>query len=213
MRRTWFLAALLVASTAAGARAAEVPIERLTLPVPRDREVRLDFPVGTLRVEAVEGTQVTMELDARCRRRSEERCAERADRVTLHAEDAGGALRIRVEGYPKFAGGGFSLRGVLRVPRDVALRIEMGVGALSVRDVEGGVRADLGVGDADIRVPARAVSSVDVSTGVGDATVVAAGSQTRRRAFVSATASWDEGRGHSRVSLNVGVGDATVRVD
>jgi len=43
--------------------------------------------------------------------------------------------------------------------------------------------------------------------------VLADGNRVRRRAFISCSADWDQGRGKSTVSLNVGVGDATVRVD
>jgi len=213
MRRTWTLAAVLLLGTAAAAHAAEIPIDRLSLNVPSGREVRVDFPVGEFRVEPATGSKVTFDLTAKCKRWTGEDCEDRTDRIRVETEDAGGVLRIRIKGFPKMNSHGFSLRGVLRVPRDLALRVDMGVGDLDIADIHGDLDVELGVGDADIRTASRAVRSVEVATGVGDASVIAEGHRVRRRAFISSAASWDEGRGQSRVNLNVGVGDATVRVD
>ena len=213
MRRLWTLAAVLLLASAASARAAEIPIDQLTLDVPNGKEVRVDFPVGEFRVEPATGSKVTFELAAKCKRWSGGDCEERAERIRVETEDAGGILRIRIAGFPKMNSHGFSLRGVLRVPRDLALRVDMGVGDLDIADIDGDLDVDLGVGDADIRTASRAVRSVEVATGVGDASVIAVGHRVRRRAFISSSASWEDGRGQSRVSLNVGMGDATVRVD
>jgi hypothetical protein len=213
MRRTWTLAALLTLGLAASVHASEAPIEQLSLAVPRERQVRIDFPVGELRVESSASSRVSFDLTAKCKHWGSDKCEERAERIEVDAEEEGGVLRIKVRNYPKVNSGGFSLRGVLRLPRDLALRVEMGVGELRIVDIEGDLDVDLGVGDADIRTPGRAVRSVDVATGVGDASVLADGARVRRRSFISSSASWDEGRGRSTVNLNVGVGDATVRVD
>lgn len=213
MRRIWTLAAFLVLGLAASARATEIPIDQLSVPVPRDKEVRIDFPVGELQVEPSARSRISLDLTAKCKRWGRDDCEENAERIRIEAEEVGGVLRIRVKNYPKMHSGGFSLHGVLRLPRELALRVEMGVGELRITDIEGDLDVDLGVGEADIRTPGRAVRSVEVATGVGDASVVAGGGRVRRRSFISSSASWDEGRGRSTVSLNVGVGDATVRVD
>ena len=212
MRGPWLPVALALALPAA-ASAAEIPVDHFTTTSANIREVRIDFPVGSFRVEATDERRVTLDLTAKCKRRNIEKCEDLAEDIHLETDESAGRVRIRVKGYPKFHSGSFSLEGVLRVPRNVALQVEMGVGALRINDVEGDLDVDLGVGDADISTPSRTVRSVEVATGVGDAVVVADGSRVRRRAFISCTADWDEGRGKSTVSLNVGVGDATVRVD
>jgi hypothetical protein len=214
MRRPLIVAAVALLGLAPAARAEEIPVDHLSVPVPHGREVRVDFPVGTFQVEASDQNQVVFELNARCRGWWSGRCEDRARRIHIESEDHDGTLRLSVEGYPKMNAGGLNLHGVLRVPRDLALHLEMGVGDLDVRDMEGDLHVELGVGDADIRSPGSAVRSVDVSTGVGDADVrTRRGGAVRRHSFISSTASWDEGRGRSEIHLKVGVGDATVRVD
>lgn len=215
MRRPVFLAAALSLVLPALALAApnEIPIDHVTLPAAKSRTVHLKFPVGDLRVEASDGSQVELELTARCKGWNHRGCEEDARRVHVETDDSGGRLDFEVRGYPNFHSTDFNLRGVLRVPARMDLDLDMGVGDLKVADIEGDLHVELGVGDAEIRTAASAVRSVDVEAGVGDAGVIAAGNKVRRHGFVGSTASWDEGRGRSSVSLHVGVGDATVRVD
>lgn len=212
MRRT-LLAALFAVGFAATASAADYPVDQLSLPVPRDREVRVDFPVGGLRVEATDDARVTFDVIARCRSWNRRHCEDRIRRIQVESDEVAGELRITVKGYPKMNSGNLSLRGVLKLPRDLALKVSMGVGELEIRDVEGDMDVDLGVGEASIHTTDRAVRSVDVSTGVGDADVYARGGHVRRHGFISSTASWDEGRGHQSINLSVGVGEGRVRVN
>ena len=211
MRSVPLLAALLVAGLATAAQAVEVPVDRISIQAPRDRQIRIDFPVGELVVEATDGFRVTFDLSAKCKGQSERRCEERLDDTRIEQELFGGELRLKVKDHPK--GVNVSLIGMLRVPRDVDLRVQMNVGALRIDDVEGDLDVDLSVGEADIRSPFGAVRSVDVSTGVGNAEVHARGAKVKPRGFVGSSASWDGGRGRSSITLEVGVGDATVRVD
>lgn len=213
MRRPMVLAAVLATVFAATANAADIPIDHVSLPVPSDKTVHLKFPVGSLRVEASSDRQVSFELSGHCRRWWGDDCRDRAERIHIRSESSDGQVDLSVKGYPKMNAGGFELRGVLRLPAELALKVDMGVGEVDIRDIEGDLDVDLGVGDANIHAPDRAVRSVDVNTGVGDADVVARGSRVRRHGFISSSASWDEGRGRSTVSLHVGVGDGTVRLD
>ena len=215
MRRSLVLAASLslVLPALALAAPSEIPIDRVSLPAAKSQSVHLKFPVGELRVEASTGSQVELELTARCKGWNRNGCEEDARRVHIETDHSGGRLDFTVDGYPKFHSNDFNLRGVLRVPAHMDVDLDMGVGDLKVADIEGDLHVELGVGDADIRASSAAVRSVDAQAGVGDAVVIAGGSRARRHGFVGATASWDEGRGRSSVRLHVGVGDATVRVD
>ena len=213
MRATLVLSAVFAIGFAATALATEVQIGQISLPVTRDQKVRLEFPVGELRVEAATDSRVTLDIRAHCRNWGGERCDELARRIHAESEVVGGELRLKVAGYPKFHSGAFNLHGVLRLPRDLALKIEMGVGELRIAGIEGDVDADLGVGAAEIRASGRTLRSAEVETGVGDANVRAAGEPVKRRSFIGGTASWDQGKGRSAVNLHVGVGEATVRVE
>ena len=214
MRRSLVLAAcLMLAVPALAVAGTDIPLDHVTLPAPSGKRVHLKFPVGELRVEASTGSQVELTLTARCKGWNRDGCEDDARHVRIESDDSGGQLDFEIKGYSNFHSNDFNLLGVLRVPANTDLDLDMGVGDLKVADVEGDLHVELGVGDASIRTSSRTVSRVDAQAGVGDADIIASGSRIRRHGFVGGTASWDEGRGRSAVTLHVGVGDATVRVD
>jgi hypothetical protein len=97
------------------------------------------------------------------------------------------------------------------LPATLAIQVDMGVGDLEVRQVEGDVDVELGVGEADVRVPAKAVSSVECEVGVGDANVHGTDGERRSSGLlIGRTVRWQGNEGGSRVHLEVGVGDADV---
>ena len=184
-----------------------------TYPVTAHHRIRLEFPVGELRVVPSDGSRVRFELKVRCRGRSDERCEELADRLILDSDDDGGVLHLKLHKYPRWHMNGMTVIGELAVPRALALEIEMGVGELTIDGLEGDLDVNLGVGDADIRAPKAQASHVSVETGIGDAEIHGGGSGTRSAGFIGSHSVWTDGNGRSQVRLKVGVGDATVRLE
>ena len=184
-----------------------------TYPVTAHHRIRLEFPVGELKVVPSEGSRVRFELKVRCRGRSDERCEELANRLILDSDDDGGVLHLKLHKYPRWHMNGMTVIGELAVPRALALEIEMGVGELTIDGLEGDLDVNLGVGDADIRAPKAQASHVSVETGIGDAEIHGGGAGTRSRGFIGSHAMWSDGNGRSQLRLHVGVGDATVRLE
>jgi len=209
MRRLLLVTAFLVAVPAAVALAGEYPVDHQSYPMPRDRRVHIDFPVGDLRVETTTGDKVEIELSAKCHGGWD--CEDRLRHIHVEADEDGGELRLSIKGYPKTCAN-VSLKGVLRVPSDHGLGVEMGVGDLDISGVAGDLEVSLGVGDATIHTDERAVGSVSVAAGVGDADVRTRAGHVRRHGFIGSSANWD-GTGRSSINVRVGVGDANVRVD
>ena len=175
--------------------------------------IRLEFPVGELRVIPTDAPHVSFDLKVRCRRTSDERCEEMANRLILDSDDSGGTLHLKLHKYPQWNNHGMTVIGTLAVPRALAVDIEMGVGELDVSGIEGDIDVELGVGEADIRASRTQASHVSVETGIGDAEIRGGGSGTRSRGFIGSHAVWADGGGRSAVRLHVGVGDATVRLE
>src|SRR5262249_40965995 len=144
---------------------------------------------------------------------SESRCQELADRLVLDSDDEGTTLHLKLLNYPKWNHHGMTVMGELRVPRALAVRIEMGVGELDVDGLEGDIDVDLGVGEADIRAAKARAGHVSVETGIGDANIHGGGSDTERHGFIGSHATWSAGNGRSDVHLHVGVGEGTVRLE
>jgi len=203
-----FLTALFLTGSAALALAADYPVDHESYPMPRDRRVHVDFPVGDLRVETTSGDRIEFDLRAKCNRWD---CDDRMSKIYIDAIDDGSQLRLKVKGYPRSCSH-LSLTGVLRIPQDHGLGVQMGVGNLDVDGLTGDVDVDLGVGDARIHTAESAVGSVSAQAGVGDADVRTSSGRVRHRGFVGSSASWD-GSGRASVNVRVGVGDANVKVD
>ncbi len=207
---TSFAAALLVA---APLHAAVLETEPHTFAVSKNHRVRIEFPIGELRILPSEGSTVRFELRVRCRSHSEERCEELANRLRLDSDDKAGTLHLKLDNYPKWNNKRFTVMGVLHVPPALALRVEMGVGQLEIAGLEGDLDVDLGVGEADIRTSRTRAGRISVDTGIGDASIRGGGSGTERHGFIGSHASWSAGSGRASVRLHVGVGDASVRLD
>ena len=203
----------LAALTAAPTHAAMLVTDPHDYPVTEKHRVRLEFPVGELRVVPSDESRVRFDIKVRCRHWSDERCAELADRLILDSDDTGGTLSLRLHKYPHWNNHGMTVIGTLMVPRALAVDIEMGVGELDISGIEGDLDVQLGVGDAEIRALRAHAGHVSVDTGIGDADIRGGGSGTRSRGFIGSHAVWDEGQGRGSVRLHVGVGDASVRLE
>src|SRR5262249_32657473 len=123
------LAALAVLA-AAPARATLLATDPHTYPVSRHHRIRLEFPVGELRVVPRDDSRVRFDIKVRCRGRSEESCEELANRLVLDSDDNDGTLHLKLHKYPRWHANGMTVIGELSVPRALAVEIEMGVGEL-----------------------------------------------------------------------------------
>ena len=209
MKLALTLAALL-GLAAVPARATVLETEPRTFPVTAHHRVRLEFPVGQLKVIPSDESRVRFALRVRCSGRSDGRCQELADQLVLDSDNEGNTLHLKLHKYPKWHNHGMTVIGELRVPRSLAVQIEMGVGELDIDGIEGDLDVDLGVGEADIRAGRQHAGHVSVETGIGDARIRGGGSGTESRGFIGSHATWTSGSGRSDVRLHVGVGEATV---
>jgi hypothetical protein len=181
-------------------------------PVTPQHRVRVDFPVGSLHIEANDDSQVRLNLVVRCSTRDADDCAEVANKLKLTVTNEDNVLTLKLDKLPTFAHN-VNIEGVLQVPRALPVHVEMGVGDVRVYDMEGEVDIELGVGDAQARLPDNSVHAVDIEVGVGDATLKRQGRTMASRGFIGREVHWDDGAGRSRVRFHVGVGDGEVRLE
>lgn len=185
-----------------------------TYPLAGAGAVRLDLPVGEIHVVAAPGAEVKVDLRVDCDHWSIS-CEDRAARVELVAERSPDKLEVRVEGFPKFNQRGMHVTGTITVPADRPLSIDMGVGELSVEGVGGDLRVDLGVGEVRLRLPESSVARVRLEAGVGETSLRVSGSRVEgdRSLLIGSRLAWSGGRGASKVSVDLGVGEVDARLD
>lgn len=175
--------------------------------------IHLDFPVGTVRVDAGIGRQVRVQVRLECDSRSQTRCVDAAQGVEIISSTSSDRLHVGLKGWPKSGNRGLEARFIVTVPRDLPLKAELGVGEMRITGLESDLDADIGVGEINVRMPGSAVASVSVDTGIGEATLFSQGHRWESSGLFTHELDWHEGRGRAAVNVDCGVGEAQVRLD
>lgn len=177
--------------------------------------LRLEVPVGEIEIRGVDGDRIVVEARVRCGRR-DSRCRDDAEFVELEARERRGELRLHFDGLDDLDGHDISIDIEVRLPADLALELDLGVGDLTLGEMSGDVRADVGVGEVRIRTQEKYVASVDLEVGVGEASMRP---DPRRRSRdrwwgikLGDDLRWDDGVGNAHIRIDVGVGDIDVRL-
>jgi hypothetical protein len=183
---------------------------RQQIPIANAHQIRLDFPDAELNVDSVAGNQVGLDVKVKCREKTG-RCADRAHELKLVYDNSGEVFKIEMKKFPKWRGAGkLKIVAHITVPRDLALRAELGVGEMNVRGIAGDLNLNLGVGQVNVDLPKEAIASVNLDTGIGEASLVAAGRHISSSGLFAKELSWTKGTGRSKVTVDCGVGEIDV---
>ncbi|HVR96445.1 MAG TPA: hypothetical protein VMW27_07525 [Thermoanaerobaculia bacterium] len=174
-------------------------------------EINLDFPVGELVVQAWDEPQVKIEAKIECDS-NRGRCAEAAKALRLVANTRGQRLHIELQGWPKNSTGGLEANLEVKVPRNLPLIAELGVGKMDISGIENDLKADVGVGEVRIAMPQSAVGSVHLDSGVGDASLSAGGKHYDSSGFIGKELKWTRGTGDAKIDVDCGVGEINVEL-
>lgn len=187
---------------------------RQAFPVTGVERLTLDLPVGEARILGEERGDVQVVVELRCEP-DRERCAELARDVTLESSTRGGRLALELRGFDGGPRRDLVFSGVVRIPADVALGVDMGIGELAIEGLTGDVEAELGVGEMGLRLPYDAVHTVSLAAGVGETNLhLPVGRHTSERShLVGSETDWREGPGQADLDAEVGVGEVNVRLD
>jgi hypothetical protein len=100
----------------------------------------------------------------------------------------------------------------IELPAVAVTNIHMGVGEID--GVFGATELDveLGVGEVDVELPAASAGNIEISVGVGDASLRGATDEEHKGAFISQDIR-GKGDGNNEINVEVGVGDASVTLN
>ncbi|HEX4961950.1 MAG TPA: hypothetical protein VF173_14005 [Thermoanaerobaculia bacterium] len=183
---------------------------RQQIPIANAHKIHLDFPVAELNVDSGASNQVGLDVKVKCKEKTG-RCADRAHELKLVYDNTGEVFKIEMKKFPKWHGShNLQIVAHITVPRDLALKAELGVGELTIHGMAGDLTVDLGVGQVNIDLPKEAIASVSLDTGIGEASLVAAGRHYESSGLLTKELSWDKGTGRSKVKVDCGVGEIDV---
>jgi hypothetical protein len=207
----WLLAAALLWTVPALADKEQVRSFSKRLPTGSVRRVELDFPVGEVVVDAWNGADLQLDVQLRCRR-GQASCRDAAERVRLVYSTDDDKLHIEIKDWPKLSGKGLEARVQVQMPRRLPLDVDLGVGEMRVAGLENDVKANVGVGELNLTLPASAVATVSADTGVGDANLTAGGRHYESSGLFTKELRWKKGTGSARVAADCGVGQINVKL-
>lgn len=185
----------------------------LTLSTAGVAQLDLDVPIGETSVEGSEAGNVRVEVEVRCDRPVESRCAEAAKEVELVSARKGERLEVEVKGWPKSKNQGLSVAVRVVMPHDLDLDAEMGVGEFEARGLTADLDVDLGVGEVRIHGRERSVKRVALEVGVGEAMLRLGDRRIEGKGFIGRELDWAHGTGAAALKVDCGVGEVDVRLE
>jgi hypothetical protein len=99
----------------------------------------------------------------------------------------------------------------VRVPAAFAASVKLGVGEITVLDLGGDVRAEVGVGDVRVEGIYQSFGDVHAACGVGDASLRTPAGREQGEGFIAHTLS-AQGPGKASIRVHAGVGDVKIRL-
>ena len=203
---------LLATSSAASAEKSKELIENYTLEP--EQRLRIDVPVGELRIVPGKGQKIEVDLRVTCKWGSSN-CDKALEDIHIESRSTDRRLTLEVEGFPKWHMKWLQTEGTIRVPVAASLDVDMGVGELEIEGLQGDQRIDLGVGEVTVWVDKAIVHSVAIDAGVGDAQLHGTDRpvQEHRSMLIGSELYWNDGPGEAKINVDVGVGEASVWLD
>ena len=183
---------------------------RAEVPAAGLRAVDFNFGAGALRIRGTDGSMVRLVVEARCDDESSDRCADVLDHIRVRSSVSGERLDLELRGLSNRHLCDLDLEATLEIPRGLDFDLDMGAGELEIDGLESEVDVDLGAGEAVVRIPERAVRSVEMAVGIGEAALVRNGKRQEFVRIFSSPVRWEEGTGSSRVDISLGLGEAEV---
>ena len=202
-----FTLATLCTLTSTAAFAKDSKTINQTIDVTQGQMIRLDVPVGTIRIDTCQCDQISLQVKVEPKDSdwsffsSSDVNVDEAQ-LDINTDSQGIKLSINEEDTKQ--------KWTLTVPQMSALDVELGVGEVDVNAFNHSIEVDLGVGSVSVDVNRQNYSSIELETGVGDTGVHGFdGKVENSRAMVSSSSRYTS-NGEHQITIDVGVGEAQV---
>lgn len=169
--------------------------------------------IGDLSVQGTEGTNATAQVKIDCVSSDKERCREAAGKIGLAWVRDDQVLRLRVTGTSRLSSRHIHIEARLEVPANLPLEIDVGAGDVHLAQTTSDVEIDIGAGDATVQLAKSAIRVVQLDVNGGEAQLTADGATVEGSGLVHKALNWTQGEGKAILEIDIGSGDARVRLD
>lgn len=182
----------------------------LRVAVTENAAIWLRVPAGDLAVEQARGSELTAELTVLCPSRSS-RCAKAMQDLELITETNQDGVHLALNKNRAFSYRNSELIVRIAVPPTHPVHIDVTAGDVDIA-VANCTEVNMEAGDLTLKVPESIVRSVNIDTGIGDASLSRKGRHLsgRRALLVGAEVNWDQGPGDCDIVVDLQAGDAKV---
>ena len=169
--------------------------------------------VGDVQIEASATNEVVVQVEVKPRGGlffGDRRPRRDAEALQIEARTSGDELALSL-GPEHHGDTVWQERWTVRVPPAFATSIKLGVGDITVLDLGGDVRVEIGVGDVRVEGNYQSFGDVHAACGVGDASLRTPSGHERGEGFIAHTLT-AQGPGKATIRVHAGVGDVKIRL-
>jgi hypothetical protein len=207
------IAAALAFAGRAAAEKSQVEIfsgeDRYHLEDARRIDVNLSF--GEVRVEGSDRSDVGVVLRLTCNRQDLDKCRRRGERIRVVPRIRKGKFVLKLKHTPRGVIQGLRAHVELTVPRTVPLDVDLVGGDVFVTRMDADVAIAGGGGDVDVVARHDGTGNVNVKVVAGKAELWTGDGHMKGGGFPRSIR-W-QGPGESRIDIDLGAGDARVRLE
>jgi len=208
------LAVALAASFAATIAAGET-LKTLNMSRPAEGLASLTIKagVGDVQIEGDATGEVVVQVEVKSKGGfffSDRESRREAEALQIETRTSGDELSLSL-GPEHHGDTRWAERWTVRVPAAFAASVKLGVGEITVLDLDGNVKVEIGVGDVRIEGTYQSFGDVHATCGVGDVSLRTPSGRDQGEGFIAHTLSAN-GPGKATIRAHAGVGDVKIRL-
>jgi len=168
-------------------------------------QLDIDFPVGSLEVESYDGSEVvvTVRIEPKNDNSWFSSNVDLSDIELSHSQSAS-SLSLKLDNDD------IQQNWHVKMPKSMAIDVELGVGDIEINDASNSVEIELGVGAVRIDSALDDYKRIELDTGVGDTKIRGLKNDGKTSRKVVSSHSSYRGNGQYDIEVEVGVGDIKV---
>ncbi len=207
MRQLTLISALIMTLSATSAMANDVKVLEKTMDAKSFTRLVLDVPVGEINVKVAKGSDISLVVELEPDEDWLGRSSDLSD-AEISIRDDGSTLKLKVDLEDD---DDVEQNWTVTMPAEMAVALNLGVGAVEIDDLKSDIKVDLGVGEIDMAVDTSLFDSIKLDAGVGDTSIKGGKGRYERDQVLVTSSSQLHGEGKNELEANVGVGDIEVR--
>jgi hypothetical protein len=183
------------------------------IPAEGVRSVQVKQRIGDLTIRGTDGDTLRVTAAVRCAVSEDGDCRHAATKVRVDWSRKGSRLEIEVRGTSRLSARHIRVETTVEMPRTLPLETDTASGDVTISKLESDIEVDIGEGNAELTLQQSVVRRVNLDVGVGDARILLGDGAIDSSGKVLDAVDWSNREGKTIVEVDVGIGDAVVRLE